>query len=244
MLKRLVTCAASVSVFVVGCESDKSITEPKPSTALVRFINATQKDTIDVATGGNVATANAGLAFGTSTGCLTVAATSPQISFRTKGTTTDLSGFTPAFTAGHEYWVVAMTGATGTPSFVTIDQAFTPTAPATDNGIAALNAIAGSTNYDLHVTTPGTTLSSSTVTRGGLAFGVPSAFVNNTIPFNTATPPVAQPQQLQFTTAGTTTVARNHGNVTMAPGTSTLAIIAPGTAAAPTTLRSIFNAGC
>lgn len=242
MSTRFIALIACTSLAVAGCESDKSITEPKPATALVRFINATNTG-MDVAINSLVNTANTNIASLGSTQCLTVNAATPLLSFRNTGSTTDLAGFTANFTAGHRYWVVALTGANGT-QFVTLDQEFTPTVAATNNGIAGLNAIAGTENFDLHVTDPGATLSSSTIKTGNLAFGTPSALVNNTIPFNTATPPVAQPQQLQFTTAGTTTVRRNAGNSTFVPTTSVLAIVAPGAAATPTTLRSVVNTGC
>jgi hypothetical protein len=238
---RIITLVACASLTVAGCASDKSITDPAPATALVRFINATNAGT-DVAVSGLVTTANTNIAFGGATGCLTVNAAAPGLSFRTTASTTDIAGFTPAFTAGHRYWVVAISGTGGATQFVTIDQAATPSAG--NAALVGLNANSGTTNYDLHVTAPSATLSTATVVNANLAFGVPSAVATATILYNTATPPVAQPQQLRFTTAGTTTVARNHGNVTFVPATSNLAIIAQGAAATPTTLRSIFNAGC
>src|SRR5205085_8987915 len=112
MVKYYVTLAACGVLFVAGCEADKSITDPKPSTALVRVINATAVDTLDVATSGLVNSANAGLLFGASTGCLTVDATNPLLTVRKARATTDIAGLTPTFTAGHRYWVVAMSGAT------------------------------------------------------------------------------------------------------------------------------------
>jgi len=241
MSTRFAALLAGASL-VAGCDSNKNFTGPKPETAVVRFINVTNGG-IDVAVGGLVSTANTNIASLASTQCFVVNAATPALTFRSTGTTTDLSGFTASFTPGHRYWVAAIVGANGT-QFVTLDQAFTPAAAATDNGIAGLNAITGTTNYDLHVTLPAATLGSTTVKDANLAFGVPSAIANNTIPFNTATPPVAQPQQLQFTTAGTTTVERNAGNSTFVPNTSVLAIIAPGTATTPTTLRSVVNTGC
>jgi len=241
MYRRLLAITAGVTLFVVGCESDKSITTTPPDVALVRFVNATQSDTIDFAINGLANTAN--LAFGGSTGCLSINPTSATLSFRKKGATTDLAGFTGNFTVGKRYWVVAITGATA-PQFITLDQAFTPTDPTKDAGIASLNANNGGGPYDAHITLPAGTLGSTTVINANLAFATPSAFANDPLVFNTATPPVQQPQQLQFTTAGTTTVVRHHGNVTLGVGTQNLAIIAPGTAATPGTLRSIVNGGC
>jgi hypothetical protein len=239
---QLVACAASAIVALTGCESDTFV-PPRPTETSVRFVNATQRDTIDVVTNGAVAPANQNLAFGAATACITMKAATPAISFRAKGTSTDLAGFTPSFTAGHNYWVVAVSGATA-PQFVTIDQTFTPTTAATDNGIAGLNAINGTATYDLHVTLPGAALGSSTVTRGALAFPTASAFVNNTIPFSSGTPPTAQPQQVRFTTSGSTTLVRDHGIATMTPGKSALAILAPGAPATPSTLRSVVVDGC
>jgi hypothetical protein len=104
--------------------------------------------------------------------------------------------------------------------------------------------VTGAETFDLHVVTPGSALTVTTVIATNLAFGTPSAFANNTVPFNTATPPVAQPQQLTFTPVGATTVRRTHTpNPTFVVGTQTLAIVAPP-ASGTTTLRSIFNAGC
>ena len=244
MSTRSIALIACASLAVAGCASDRGITETPPPTALVRFINATNTG-MDVAINGLLTTANTNIASLAATQCLTVNATTPGLTVRNTGTTVDLTGLTPTFVAGHEYWIVAISGAASATQFVQLDQAFTPTAPTTDNGIAGLNAdFAATGNYDLHVAVPGTTLSAATVKIANLAFGVPSAFVNNTIPFNTAVPPVAQPLQLQYTGTGNTTVARNHGNVTMVPATSALAIIVSGTVATPSTLRSIFNAGC
>jgi hypothetical protein len=243
MSTRFIALVACASLTVAGCASDKSITATPPATVLVRFINTTNTG-MDVAISGLVTTANTNIASLASSQCLTINAATPALSFRNTGTTTDLTGFTASFTAAHEYWVVAITGASAATQFVTLDQAFTPTAVTTDAGIAGLNANFGGGPYDLHVAVPGTALGTTTVKNANLAFGTPSALVNTTIPFNTATPPVAQPLQLQFTGAGNTTVARNHGNVTFVPNTSDLAIIVSGAAATPTTLRSLVNGGC
>jgi hypothetical protein len=243
MSTRFIALVACASLSVAGCASDRSITGTPPATVLVRFINATNTG-MDIAISGLVSTANTNIASLGASGCLTVNAASPGLTFRNTGTTTDLSGFTASFTAAHEYWVVAITGASGATQFVTLDQAFTAAAPTTDNGVAGLNANFGGGPYDLHISLPAATLSSATVLNANLAFGVPGALTKNTIPFNTANPPAAQPQQVQFTGAGNTTVARNHGNVTFVPNTSNLAIIAQGTAATPTTLRSVVNGGC
>ena len=223
---------------LAACDEQNFVTSPPPQTQ-VRFINATNT-AMDVAVGGTASTSTSNIAFGGSTGCLTLNASSPKLSFRNNGTTTDLTGFTASFSANHKYFVVAIAGATAT-QFVTIDQNFTPSAG--NAGVVGLNAITGGGPYDLHVTVPATTLSSSTVTAANLAFGVPSAIVADVVPYNTATPPVAQPQQVQFTGAGNTTVARNHGNVTINPGVNALAIIGPP-ASGSATLRSIVNQGC
>ena len=242
MSTRFIALVACASLTVAGCASDKSITGTPPATALMRFINATNTG-MDVAISGLVTTANTNIASLGSSQCLTVTAASPGLSFRNTGTTTDLGGFTASFSAGHEYWVVAITNAAAT-QFVTLDQAFTPASATTDVGIASLNAVSGGGPYDLHVSVPAATLSSATVKNASLAVGVPSTLANNTIPFNTSTPPAAQPQQLRFTGAGNLTVARDAGNVTFVPNTSNLAIIVSGTAATPATLRSVVNGGC
>jgi len=243
MYRRFFAITAGVSLFVLGCESDKSITTTPPVTALVRFVNATVSDTIDLAISGLANPVNGNIAFGGASGCLTVTAANPTLTFRRKGTTTDLTGFTPSFTAGKSYWVVAVTGASAL-EFVTLEQTFAPTDPKLDAGIASLNAINGGGPFDTHITLPAGTLSSTTVKNANLAFKTPSAFANDPLVFNTATPPVQQPQQLQFTNAGALTVVRNHGNVTLGVNTQNLAIIAPGAPATPTTLRSIVNGGC
>ena len=239
---RLIALVAGASLTVAGCASDKSITGTPPATALVRFINATNTGT-DIAISGLVSTTNTNIASLGASGCLTVNAAAPALSFRSTGTSTDIAGFTASFTAGHKYWVVAITGPSAT-QFVTLDMAFTPAAPTSDIGLAGLNAVSGGGPYDLHVTVPGTTLSGTTVKISNLVFGVSSPLLNTTLPFNTAAPPVAQPLQLQFTNTGSLTVQRNHGNVTFVPNTSDLAIVVSGAAATPTTLRSIVNAGC
>lgn len=231
---RLIALVAGASLTVAGCASDKSITGNPPATAIVRFVNATSTG-MDVAVSGLVTTANTNRAFGDSTGCLTLNATTPALSFRVNGTATDIAGFTPSFTAGHKYTIVAIAGASAT-TFLTIDDAFTPTAG--NAGLAAIHAAVGQAGaVDLHVSAPGDALSATTLVNGAVAFGTASAFANVTL----AAPPVAQ--QLQFTTAGTTTVVRNHGNKTFVAGTLNHIILGPPAAGA-NTLRSIFLGGC
>src|SRR5438105_11745939 len=121
---RFIALVAGASLTVAGCASDKSITGTPPATALVRFINATNTG-MDIALSGLVSTANTNIASLGATGCLTVNATSPGLTVRNTGTTTDLSGFTASFTASHRYWIVAITATGGATQFVTLDQAFT-----------------------------------------------------------------------------------------------------------------------
>jgi hypothetical protein len=233
MMRRIAPVLGFIALCLVSCEGRVDITSTPPGTALVRFINASTSQ-LDVAINGLVSTATDSLNFGNATGCLVVNSSTPGLSFRTSGTATDLAGFTPSFTTGGKYSVVAVTGTSGV-QFLTVQNNFTVAAGAA--AIAGLNAVNGGGPYDLHVSDTTALLGTTTVVHPNLAFGVPSAFANHTF----ATPPGRQ--RVQFTDAGTTTIARTHGNVSLVSGTQNIAIVGPP-ASGQTALRSIFNGGC
>lgn len=232
----VVLLSALSAALLAGCDGRADITTSPPATSLVRFVNATNSN-IDVVLTGAVATPN--LSFGGSTGCMILNTASPGLAFRLAGGTTDLAGFTPSFAANEKYHVVAVADAAGAITFVTIPSAFGATAPAA--GIVGLNAVPGGGPFDLHVTAPSTALGTGTITNANLAFGVPSSFASVTLPVSGTATTAAM--QFQFTNAGSTTVARNHGNSTLGVGGKSLAIVGPP-ATGSTALRSTVNGTC
>ena len=220
----------ALSAALVACEDgeEPTITQIE-NAATVRVVNATNTG-IDVAVNGTVAAGNSNLAFGTSSTCLLVNSASPGFTMNVNGTTTALA-YTPTFTTGGKYVVVATTNATGGTDFTTVrTDAFT--ASAGSAGVAALNAITGAQNYDLYVTAPNATLTTATVSN--LAYGVATPLFNVT--GGTA-------QQFRYTNAGTQTVALNGGNSNLGVGSNFVAVVGPP-ATGTTALRGFVAAGC
>jgi len=198
------------------------------NTATVRFINATNS-TIDVSNGGTVGTGNGSLGFGVSSSCMTVNTTGTGLQFNQGGTSTAIPGFTPNFTSGGNYTVIAYpgTGTTGT-QFVTFNNAgFTPNTG--QAGLRVVNAASGSGN--LFALGNGSVL-------GGATTGVGFGTVGNFMSVNAGT------QAITFNTGtGTATVPSNAGNMTFTAGQNYTLVIAPA-ATGSTTLRTFLVTGC
>jgi hypothetical protein len=224
MLYRSLAALVVVPLIATACGDKIEITGPGPANTTVRFINATNSN-IDVSTGGTVGTGNSNIGFGGSSSCMTVNASQPALVFNQTGTSTAISGFTPNFTAGGNFSVIAFPSGTTT-QFVTIDNAgFTPASG--QAGLRIFNAASGSGN--LVALAGGTALGTGT----GVGFGTAGAFTNvaaglQTITFNTG--------------AGTATVA-NAGTLNFTAGQNYTLIVAPA-AAGSTTLRTFLISGC
>jgi hypothetical protein len=223
----LASAAIAALAVLAACGSDDD-TGPN-NTATVQFINATGSN-LDASTSGSVATGNGNLAFGGHSTCMTVNAASPGLSFNTAGTSTAVGAFTPNFTAGGNYTVIAYPSVTGGTSYATISNTFTPTSG--NAGLRIFDAISGTSSYDAYVTNVGgslTTPSASAMTYGSTTSGI-----------NVGT---SSAQQLRFTNAGTTTVALDAGNTTYTAGKNSIVVLAPA-ATGTTTLRSFATANC
>jgi hypothetical protein len=193
--------------------------------ATVRFVNATGNSNISVANNGVVGTGNNALGFGGGSSCMTVDATTPNLSFTNSGTNAAIGGFTPAFASGGNYTVVAYTGANGTTQFATLNNAFTPASGQT--GLRVFNAASGTGN--LVINGNGTALGTGT----GVGFGTGGSFFSapagsQTITFNTG--------------AGTSTVA-NGGAMSFTAGQNNTVVVGPA-ATGSTPLRVFSATGC
>jgi hypothetical protein len=138
--------------------------------ATVRFVNVSASP-LDLAMSGIVTAPNANIAPGASVGCFSVAdPTVPGLSVRQSGTTTDLTGFAPRFSAGGRYTLVAYPGPTGFIQFASV-----PNASLLVAGRSALRVFNGSPALDvvdMYVTAPGATLETPIAT--GIGYGAAS----------------------------------------------------------------------
>jgi len=227
-LRSLALVLLASSVALAACEDDDPTGPGSSNNATVRFINATSTS-LDIGQGGTVATGNGALAYGTFSNCLTVDATNANVAVRQTGTSTALTGFTPAFQPGGNYTVIVYPGAGGTTQFTTVANAFTPAAG--QGGLRVFNAAGTGTNYDIYVGAPGAALGSPAANN--ISYGSGSSY------FNVATNAA---QQVRLTNAGSQTVVLDVGNRSFAAGqNATLVIAPPATGAVP---RAFYVNGC
>src|SRR3569833_1524235 len=220
----LTYCALASLAALAACDDEGEITSPN-NTATVRFVNATGNSNISIAQNGTIGTGNSALGFGGGSSSLTVNTSSPSLAFTNSGTGTAINGFTPSFTSGGNYTVVAYTDASGNTQFATLNNAFSPASG--QAGLRVFNASSGSGNVGLN--SNGTALNSGSTT----AFGTSGQF------FSTA----AGTSAYTFNTGtGTTTIA-NAGNQTLNAGQNPTAIIGPAATGA-TAMRAFFTTGC
>ena len=141
-----------------------------PDQATARFVNATVTS-LDLAKSGVVNTGNGNIVPGGAVSCFPVSdLVNPGITIRQAGTTTDLAGFAPRFSAGGRYTLVGFPNATGGIQFATV-----PTATVPSVGRSALrvfNASPTITSADLYFTVPGTAFGAARET--GVVFGASS----------------------------------------------------------------------
>lgn len=229
---RTLSTALLVPVLVLAaCDSDGALGVTNTSNnATVQFINASNAS-LDIALNGAVATGNGALSYGTASNCMSVDATNSGLTVRTTGTSTPLTGFTPAFSAGGDYTVIAYPGAAGAGSFVTVSNAFTPASG--QAGLRVVNVAAAGSNYDVYVTTPGAALGTSNANNIGVGTG--SSYFNVS---------AASPLEIRVTNAGTQTLVLSMGssNSFTAGKKSTLVITTPATGT--TSPRGFLIAGC
>ena len=227
-LRSLAVALLASSAVLVGCDDGDATGPGTSNNATIRFVNATNLS-FDIGQGGGVATGNGALGYGTFSNCMTVDATNPDVGVRQTGTSTALTGFTPAFQPQGNYTVVIHSGAGGTTTFTTVANAFTPAAG--QGGLRVFNAAGAGKNYDVYVGAPGAALGSPAANN--ISFGSGSSY------FNVST---SAAQQVRITNAGTQTVVLDVGNRSFAANqNATLVIAPPATGSTP---RAFYVTGC
>jgi hypothetical protein len=154
MSSRLLTClCAATALLSVACDDSTGLSDSEA--ANVRIVHAstagaTVGTPIDVAVNGQVATNNAGIAFGGSSECIRVDADSPDLEVRVAGTGTVIASPTP-FTAGGRNTVIL----SGSPASVRVtaidDPATTPLQPGRAR-VRVFNGTTRATPLDVTVT--------------------------------------------------------------------------------------------
>jgi len=233
------TALFAVLAFTAGCSSDNVLglgvagtasDTSTASTTRIRFANATAAS-LDVASGGAVATGNTSLGFAGSSSCLTVNATSPVVAIRTAGTANAVATLTSGLQSGTSYTLVAWTNASGSTQLATISDAVAPTSG--QSGLRVFNAVA-TASYDVYVTAPAAPLGSATPTFAAILGGAASP---------TTTLDATSAQQVRITATGSQTVLLDAGNVALLTGQNVVLVIAPP-ATGSTALRAFLVAGC
>jgi hypothetical protein len=226
------TLAAALLVPVLAlaaCDSDDSTGIGGTSNnATVNFVNATSTS-LDIATNSTVTPGNGALGYGNASSCVSANAASSGLAVRQTGTSTALPGFTPAFTAGGNYTVIAYPGTGTAIQFTTVSNAFTPATG--QGGLRVFNAAAAGSSYDVYVTAPNAALGTSNVNNLGAGSG--SSYFN--VSAGTA-------QQIRITNAGSQTVLLDVGSVSFLAGRNATLVIAPP--AGGSTPRAFLVNGC
>jgi hypothetical protein len=205
-----------------------TVTNLAVTNATVRLINATNS-TLNFLQNGTALSGGSSLLFGTSSACGSVNATTPLLTVTLLGTTTPLTGFTPALTAGNSFSIAAFPTATGGVQFSTLSNTFTPASG--QAGLRVFNGSGSATGFDVFVTAPSAALGTATVAN--VLGGASSAFVS--VP--------AGSSQIRITSVGSTTVLLDLGAQSLPAVQNTTLVIAPP-ATGSTTIRAFLVAGC
>ena len=185
--------------------------------ARIRFVNATATTVFDVAQGGVIDTGNGSLRFGMSSRCVTVVASSPILDVRQTGTSVTFPGFNLTLQGAGRYTIIAFTDVTGATQFITLfNNVFVPL-----NGQIGFSRVQRRLHRD-RVRRVGHRAERSTHDDDPVAAavlgGVNSGFVGVD---------VTTVKQIRITTANSTTVVLDLGNVTFVPDVNTILVIAP-----------------
>jgi hypothetical protein len=230
----LLALATAAALSACSDNNNDTPTGPTNDNTTVRFFNATTSSlNLDVAQNGTVGTGNSNIAFGAASSCTKVNSKNPQLALRAAGSTTSLTGFSPAFTAGGTYTVL-VTGTQAAPVFTTLNDQFT--APSAGNaGVRIVNATttatSGTGSWDVYVN-PGTTLGAPNAT----AIGRNGASTYLTVP-------AGQANTIRLTNAGQTTLVQNIAVPSLTTGTVTT-IVVTDAAAGGTQLRTFTLPAC
>lgn len=228
--------AAATVAAVAACSDDDDDNPTGTGTAntTVHFVNATTGGTaLDFAQNGTVGTGNGNVALGNSSSCMRVNNANPQLSVRTAGSTTSLTGFNPTFAANATYTVL-VTGTTTTPVYTTLNDEFaTPTAG--NAAVRIINATSSATpgagNWDIYVN-PTATLGAPNATAVGR--NTASSYL---------TVPAGQTNTIRLTNAGSTTTLQNITVPSITAGNVT-SVVVTDAATGSTTLQTFPLAAC
>jgi hypothetical protein len=226
MHARTLVCTAVIaaSAALAACSSDNVLglgvagnsgDTTTVSNARIRFVNATATS-LDIATGGVVAVGNAGVAFGSSSSCISTNATTPNLAVRIAGTTSVVPGLATAFQSGVSYTVIAYPGSNGTTQFAAIADTYSPLSG--QIGFRVFNASTAGSSYDVYVTAPGASLTGTPPTFGAVAVGDIPTFIGVS---------TSASQQVRVTVTGSKTVLLDVGNVAFVTGQNITMVIAP-----------------
>jgi uncharacterized protein DUF4397 len=224
---------ATVAGLASCSDSDNPVATPLANTT-VRFFNAVSTLALDIAQNGTAVSGGGNIPFGTASTCMKVNDADPQLSVRAAGTTTDLTGFTPSFSAGNTYTVL-VTGTAAAPVFTTLDDQFTPSG-ANTAGVRVINATtsarAGAGIWDIYVN-PGTTPSTPNAT---------AVSRSSASPFLTV--PAGQTNTLRLTNAGQTARLQDIVVPSLLAGTGTTIVVTDPATAGATSLDAFTVPPC
>jgi hypothetical protein len=231
----ILALATAAALSACSDDDNDNPTGTNNNNTTVRFFNATTTSlNLDIAQNGTVGTGNGNIAFGKASECTKVNATNPQLTVRQTGSTTNLTGFTPAFAANGTYTVL-VTGTAASPVFTTLNDAFT--APSAGNAAvrivnASTSATPGPGNWDIYVN-PGATLGTPNATAVGRL--TPSSYL---------TVPAGQANTIRLTNAGQTTLVQNISVPAMTAGTVQTIVVTDAATASGTTLQTFTVPSC
>jgi uncharacterized protein DUF4397 len=229
--------ALATATTLVACSNDDNDnpvgTGNKNTT--VRFFNALSGGTnIDVAQNGTVGAGNSAVAFGAASSCTKVNNANPQLTIRPNGSSTNLSGFSPAFESGKTYTVL-VTGTQAAPVYSLLTDDFQ--APSTGNaGVRIVNATTSATTgtglWDIYVN-PGTTLGTPVVTALG-----------RTMATTYLTVPAGQANTIRLTNSGSTSTLQNLTIPSLTSGTVTTIVVTDAATTGGTQLQTFTLPAC
>jgi hypothetical protein len=222
--RSLGTIALLSLTFVAACDDDST---GLGTSATVRVANATNSP-IDVASGSAVATGNSGVAFGSSSSCVSTSALDTDLNVSPAGTTNSYASFAPNFRSGESYVVLAYPGFAGAPQFAYIPTGMTQAAG--QSGLRVFNAASTAGSYDVYVTAPGAAL--GPVSASGIGFQTLSNYI----------PVAAGTSLIRLANAGTQTVTLA-GSQTFTAGQNAVLVIGPP-AVGSTVPRTFLVTGC
>jgi hypothetical protein len=229
----LVSCDTNTGPLRLGVAGTVPAVNDTLNVASIRFVNATATTVFDIAQGGVIDTGNGSLGFGMSSRCVTVVASSPILDVRQTGTSVTFPGFNLTLQGAGRYTIIAFTDVTGATQFITIfNNVFIPLSG--QIGFSVFNGVSNGIAYDVYVTTPNAPLTATTPVAAAVLGGVNSGFVGVD---------VTTVKQIRITTANSTTVVLDLGNVTFISDVNTILVIAPplrGT----NVIRAFLVAGC